>query len=1066
MESEFLTFEATDVELIGDVIEFDEEVQRSERVRFYTLDEQVNDAFEQMVPKGRATRAQLEKLDKEVDRIRDLYSTYVNPTPDGYDVIVPKSLRSFSWISPVSRETRLSTYSFADRWVPLFAPDAIRQPNGYVRMLTALPSPFEGNQGTPFPLDSATEFVSEDGKTTRMRALPVYRMNKTRHHEDGRMDVLDVAVQATSDPATFVGYWLRKRKLPVPDPLPDHPFLASNEERYIETTEPLSDVVPQIDAVLMHGVPVTTDPYGEGRKYLKIYDVSLDAVPWGLWKQRFPKVAVVDATPPTLDIPFPEAKPVAPSSNILEQYGHPYFPGVAARKWLMGQEDGGHLVVKMIQSLAGEAGTVEMLPVSELGDLRFPSVSDDECTLVGKNFHDFALQGVIRQWEIIKNGKVIGYDRKCLPLDIVKQERHQMGYRNRLQWKESTPKDILADYTRALGFYRPFKSAAKDANAVQYVKQASRATSQLRQQVVAVLADENRFPEDKLKAIGLLTRDAPHTAGQVVDAEGLFVVCDHTMAILGGDMIKDRLAFYDTWTARVDGYRVCKVCGEHVNNDVLVNQEDFSEEGRMLKHSDALDTATFHGAATMTYTNSLRSMQGFFDLEEPADGTMFLLISLLQLLPAQDQILPVIQEAREIAAAIKSKDPGGKARGMTGIAATALLLQTHLPRLLPRRSFGPVPLKIDGFPRDTDSDKAPTVVDSLMTVLRKTFEAYPTSFKGPSVAVMRGVLSEGPVIRKGVIAILKKMMPKFASALDRAKTELALHPSLPPPIGLIPVLLPPAKLGTITAFPICEGPRSIWADPREPNIRQPAVPLDSGIRPRPLTVGLQREVVVSKSFVPVPVKDIQRRIKIAAQPRTTGDTWRTNLLIAQRLGNAFQVDLGIETIDTTQSPDLLRDIAEGLVREIMSILARDPLKKRAYEELREKDMTLFALLASLKEATTETNTLRAKERHLFTDRMRDMTDSYRQITKDLLDRGMAPAILTNADRDIFAAQLERELAPLTEPEPERDIGVGAPRDAPEDDEYNADQGDYGDYAARGNREREQPIDRLDTEGPI
>ena len=34
MESEFLTFEAGDVEFIGDVIEFDEEVQRGEKVRF------------------------------------------------------------------------------------------------------------------------------------------------------------------------------------------------------------------------------------------------------------------------------------------------------------------------------------------------------------------------------------------------------------------------------------------------------------------------------------------------------------------------------------------------------------------------------------------------------------------------------------------------------------------------------------------------------------------------------------------------------------------------------------------------------------------------------------------------------------------------------------------------------------------------------------------------------------------------------------------------------------------------------------------------------------------------
>jgi hypothetical protein len=1057
MESEFLTFEATDVELIGDVIEFDEEVQRGEKVRFYTLDEQVNDAFDHMVPKGRTTRAQLEKLDKEVDRIRDLYTTYVSPTSEGYDVIVPKSLRSFSWISPVAIEKDLSTYSFAERWEPLFTPDAIRQANGYVRMLTSLPAPFEGDQGTPFSLTTATEFVSEDGKTTRMRALPVFQMNKTRRHEDGRIDVLNVPVQGTADPATFTGYWLRKRKLPVPDPLPDHPFLASNDERFIETTEPLADVVPQMDAVLMHGVPVTTDPYGEGSKYLKIYDVSLDAVPWGLWKQRFPKVAVVDTPPPPIDIPFPEVKPVPPSSNIIEQYGNQYFPGVAARKWLMSQEDGGHLVVKMIQSLAGDAGTVEMLPVAEMGDIRFPDVEEDQCTLIGKNFHDFAMQGVIRQWDMGKNN----YNRKCLPLDIVKQERHQIGYRNRLQWKESTPKDILGEYTRALAFYRPSKSVAKG---VEYAKQASRAVSQLRQQVVAVLADEDRFPEDKLKAITLITRDAPHTSKQIVDAEGLFVVCDHTLAILGGDMIKDRLAFYDTWTARVDGDRVCKVCGEHVNNDVLVNQEDFSEEGRLLKHSDALESNTFHGAATTTYTNSLRAMQGFFDLEEPADGTMFLLISLLQLLPVQDQILPVIQEVREIAGAIKAKDRDGKARGMAGIAATALLLQAHLPRLVPRRSFGPLPLKIDGFPRDTDVDKAPTVIDSLMTVLRKTFEAYPTSFKGPSVAVMRGVLSDAPTIRKGAIAILKKMMPKFSAPLARAKSELALNPVAAPPVGLVPVMLPPAKLGVVTSFPVCAGPRSMWADPKEPTIRQPAVALDSGIRPRPSTHGMKRGVVVPIALVPTPVKDIQRRIKIAAQPRTTGDTWRTNLLIAQRIGNAFEIDVGVETIDITQSADLLRDIAEGLVRELMSTIARDPIKKRTYEELREKDVALFSLLASLKEAMTETNTLRAKERHLFTDRMRDMTDSYRQITKDLLDRGMAPAILTNADRDVFAAQMERELAPLIEPDPE--VGVGAPRDAPDDDEYNADEGDYGDHAARGNRERDDSHQALDRDGPI
>jgi hypothetical protein len=1050
---EFLTFEATDVELIGDVIDVDEEVQRGEKVRFYTLNEQVNDAFEHMIPKGRTTRAQLEKIDKEVDRIRELYTTYVAETAEGFDVIAPKLLRAFPWISPVASTTPLAPYDFDRQWKPLFAPDAIRQPNGYVRMLTSLPSPYANAVGTPYPIDTPTEFVYRDSieeKVQTCRVLPKFVMNKTRRHEDGRIDVMSASVDGTADPSPFVGYWLRKRELPIPDPLAEHPFLASNEARFIETTEPLSDVVPELDAVMMHGVPVTQDPYTEGRKYLAIYDIKLESVPWELWKQRFPKKELVDVMPPPIELKLPEPEGVAPSSNIVEQYGNAYFPGVASRKWLMTQEDGGHLVVKMIQSLAGNAGTVELLPVSELGELRFPEVDDDQCSLVGKTFNDFALQGIIRQ---VGSGL-----RRCIPLDIVKQERHQIGYRNRVQWKESTPRDILSDYTRTLKAFRRFKGETRE---VKYEKVVSRSTSQLREQVVAILGDEDRFPEDKLKAIQLLTRDAPRTR-VTVDTEGLFVICDHTLAILAGELEKNRLAFYDKWTARVDGSRICTVCGEEVNKDVLVNQEDFSEEGRALIHASALETQTFHGQTTATYTSQLRGLKDFFDAEDPAEGTMFLLISLLQVLPAQDQLLPVVQEARALAGGLKSRDRDGKARGMVGIAAVVILLQTHIPRLVARRSFGPTPIKMDGYPRDTDSDKAPTVIDSLFTVLRKTFEAYPTSFKGPSVSVMRGVLSDAPTIRKGVIALLKRMTPNFSAALTRAKADATANPAPPPPVGLIPIVLPPAALGTVTTFPQCTGPRSIWMDPVVPKIRQPTVPLDP-VKPRAATAFLPRVTIVARATGIPETKEIQRRLKLAAVAKTEGDSWRTNLMIVERLKNAFALDVDI-ALDTSQKPSLLRDISEGLLNETMATIVRNPEMRRAYDQLREKDITLFALLASLKDARTETNTLRAKERHLFTDRLRDMTDSQRQITKDLLDRGMAPYIITNEDRDVFAQQLQRELEPLLEAD--LDVGVGAPRDAPDDDDRNADQGDYGDHTVQGNRERDQDIADIDDRGPI
>jgi hypothetical protein len=226
-------------------------------------------------------------------------------------------------------------------------------------------------------------------------------------------------------------------------------------------------------------------------------------------------------------------------------------------------------------------------------------------------------------------------------------------------------------------------------------------------------------------------------------------------------------------------------------------------------------------------------------------------------------------------------------------------------------------------------------------------------------------------------------------------------------------------------------------------------------------------VVVAAPVLVVPdVKDIQRRIRLSAVPKTEGDSWRTNLMIVQRLKDAFQLDVDISLIDVTQKPSLLRDIAEGLLKEVISGITKDPVKRRAYEELREKDLALFALMAPLKDAKTETNTLRAKERHLFTDRLREMTDSQRQITKDLLDRGMAPFIITNADRDVFAAQIERELGPLEEVEPDVDVGVGAPRDAPDDDDRNADEGDYGDHTAQSNRERDNDVPEIDGDGPI
>jgi hypothetical protein len=104
-------------------------------------------------------------------------------------------------------------------------------------------------------------------------------------------------MQGSEDVVNRLGYWLAKRPLEIPNPLADHPFLAANTATFVESTAPLKDVLPSLDAVLTHGVPVTTDPYRVGGPYLKLYDIQLSSIPWSGWKSRFPPVEVEQIHP-------------------------------------------------------------------------------------------------------------------------------------------------------------------------------------------------------------------------------------------------------------------------------------------------------------------------------------------------------------------------------------------------------------------------------------------------------------------------------------------------------------------------------------------------------------------------------------------------------------------------------------------------------------------------------------------------------------------------------------------------------------------------------------------------
>ena len=1058
-----LTFTPEEYQVLED-IEFDETVQRPESIRFYTIEEQTVDAYEKMMPKGRVTRYQQEQLQKEVDRLEELYESFVLARPEDYALREPSYGKRLSWVSPVYAESSYTRYDWARSWEPLTANP--RQPNFYPALLAALPRPMlETQEGTPYPMTEATTFVSDAGMAPR-RLLPDLRVPRTQIHEDRSVSILRVPAAGTRDAAPFVGYYLQKRSLDIPNPLADHPFLSSAEARFVSSTAPLEDVVPSLDAILTHAVPATQDPYGAAAPYLKLYDVELSSIPWTTWKSRFPPVDPLQVPPESEPLAFPPSNQLAPPDKLQEAYALPYEPGISVRHWLMQRVDGGRLVVELLRSMVNEAGSVESIPGVDLPQASYPETTLQECSLEGKSFPDFTITGILRQ--------VPPKSYQCVPLEFIKQERGRAGYLNRLPWKETTRDELQKTYLRRLASVQPRAIAATKEAPSSKTPEAKE--SPRRREVLAIQSDGTRFAEDKYRDLQEILRESTFTNQIYTDAEGAFVACAHTLALLGGDLAADRRAYYDTWSAKVDGLRVCKFCGEVINDDVIVEQEDYTEDGFRIRDTEALPQQAFVGETIRNFTTGLHQLRPLFVLENAHDETVFLLLSLLQVLPNRERLEPLLKLGRSVAATQFSKgsaDQIAKFTGLTGLATAAFLLQTHIPTLVPRRSFGPRPLLLSGYPRDSAEPEKVTIADTLMTVLRKTFEAFPTSFKGPSKQLIQAVLSAPTEVRKGVIAFLSPKSPMLVTKqgptflpglLAEAKAYQAGQPVVEAPLALLPVVFPPKELGVLNSFAPCPSNRPIWTSGREPRVLQAVVPLWPGIQASVLATSLRPSSSVRVEPERIPIATIRARRAKGKGLETklrVGTGPRANLLLASRLADLMKTPLPLRSVDPTESADALRDIAQGFAYEAIATAQSTPARKTQLEEARTMDAALYVLQAEYTEQKKEVAKLRARERHTIVDDLKVRSDSDRELIRDLLQIGLAPYIVTLQDRAMFAREAEH-LREMMADEDERlavddDIGVGLTRDYEDDGSLPfANAGaDYGDYADRA----PLPVDR-------
>jgi hypothetical protein len=1032
---------ATEFQVL-ETFNFEEAIQRPESLRFYTLDEQLLDYVEKSMPEGKATRYQIQELQRARDRIQEAYLGVIDPNFE----LRPQRVQTMPrWIHPIYSDFEYNAFDYNTQWTPVLEQRNI--PNYYPRMILSLPKPYiTKDDGSP-SITQLTKAVNEKG--IQAIGLGNYERTKTVIHENGILDVLPLPIQNTSDDMRIRGYALDKRPYDVPNPLAEHPFFNTSQASKVITNEPFLDIFPSINAILTHGVPTTTDPYTEGSKYLKLYDVNFSDISWELWRRRFPPVDSIETSPPAMSVKFPNPEAKLPSENLKKVYTQ-FYPGVDPYTWLMNQEDGGAFVPRMLLSKASESGLLPVIPIGEIVEPQFPNSTPEEC-LNTESFDSFLNSGIYR-------------DGKCLPVSYIQHERQTLISQGRKAWRESTEMDILRDYQIKL---LHSSRVALPNPEVKYDKYEAREVPELRREILVVKADPKRLDIDKVKDISLLVENILPTDRVFLDTKGSFLLCEHTIELLKEPVMD---TFYREWTFIESGYRVCKFCGEQINRDVFLAQDDFDESGHVVISHEKLPT-NIHTSDTNVseFTKSLADLKGIFELDKGKHAgrtILYLLLSLFRVVPLESQLLPVLTFMDGISAAFKSAKKGSdELDGAIGIVGMAILLQTHNPFLIPSRSFGSNRLKLSGYPRDTDDSKQVPVVTTIIFVLESAFDSFPHTFTGPIGAFMRYLTTSSKKVRSTAISLLGKSTQKFKVQFEDAKIRFS---TIPEDLQSLPLRIPKKYMFTPSEFVMneahvsCSIPRALTylAGKLPPSVSQQQLSLQPNLKPSRASIPVFPRKYQEFELVTIPTDSLRSRIQkgfpkdlkvplLSAYVESEKDGIAL-LTLLSRILDIFKNDIDKEVLATFRgatthlqtriSGSLLRDSAKGIIYQLLHIIAKDEqLSKKLLLSVKQ-DIGLKMLITKKEDALKEDQGLRARERELLKSRLRQKNDAEREIIKMLLDIGIAAYIITNKDREQFAKEFEDSVVEDVEeerPEGEYDTIQG------QDMDYNVEDNENG-----------------------
>jgi len=1052
-----LEFEAGELIKIGEPFAFDEQIQRPEYMRFFTLEEQTTDFFQKSLPKEKIIPKSVQKsIKKEIGRIEELYSNLIVITDTDYQINTNRHLGDIDWLQETYATYKLKAFDYLQKWLPIVSKENNRERNYYNRLITALPMPYDtvGESGVPFTKTS--EMVKLDGADP-INVLDSYVKTKNIIQDDGTETVEHVKVPNTKDDIRRTGFFIGDRKKDMPNPMPEHAFLSSSASSHIETTRTLDEIFPSIEAIIAHAVPTTTDPYTEGQSYYKIYDVKASQIPWNSWKQRFPPVDTIKTSKTVDTITFPGIDtPSAPSESLIKAYGNEWPKNVFPRFWLMNQLDSGTLCSLMLLSKSAESGTVPPDIMNERPLVIHPPSSPEDCVKSG-NFTEFMESGIYR-------------DGKCVPISGIVQERIDRISRDKKAWHETVGSEILKNHTKLFKSFE--QNLREEAHKYEHIEHVD--YGQYRKYVLLILQDESRADPDKSRAIRVLVRDLDTNADgkQYVDSEGKFVVCKHTLELMDEDIELNSSDFFKKWTTVHEGKRVCLSCGDEILSQVFEASDEYDEDGRLIVSHEVIDKEfVVEGNSEI---QSLEELKPLFNFDRAGSNILYIILNMLQILPLKSQLEKVLNFIKFVEKNAKGETELKRNGGVAGIASAVILLQTHNPFLIPRRSFNAKTVKLGGFPRDSDDDKEAFSTDFILNSIKITFEKLPYTIKEPITTIIGSVLTSRKKTREDIVKLLKfakerGFKEEFHAAKERyelVKTNIEIPKQLELPIIVNKKIeySPNEYRGSEKLF-TCTNTNnmSVVVGKLMPNLRQKEDVLfktesvrtateiySEWTQPKKIKLTSKEVGALIKKGFPSTKKlpNAKKLLSSAADPIAvfTLLSRTLDLLVPSVSFKKLEPYREfINKLERLQEPSFLRDSVKGMYFKLLGEL--DAKEIDILHEAEKKDLTFNMIFLNIEDVTVEVDVLSASEREEFKRRLKAKSDLERELSKNLLQIGVAEYVITNEDRKIIEQEYLAKQEIYEEEDDEQpesrqidNVGFDDAENAPE--EYDSPNNDF------------------------